>query len=292
MDTRFLATAMVLLAASAAGAQEAVDARRAAAPDGVVQIENPAGSVKVIGWERAEVAVTGTAGRGAEGVTLTGGGRRTHIEVETSGHPHSVSSQIEVHVPAGSRVEVESFAADVSVTGVTGAVSVECVNGNITVAGSTQEVAAQTVNGGVEVTGSPTRVNAESVNGPVTVRGGSGDVQANTVNGRLVVSGKGPYERAELETVSGSVLFEGSLASKAAVTIESVSGSVEIALPASVSADFNVSSFSGDVDNELGPSAERTNKYTTEKSLEFSTGGGGASVSINTLSGGIHIRKR
>ena len=87
MDTRFLAAAMLLLAAGVAGAQEAVDARHAAAPDGVVQIENPAGGVKVVGWDRAEVAVTGTAGRGAEGVTVTGGGRRTHVEVETSGHP-------------------------------------------------------------------------------------------------------------------------------------------------------------------------------------------------------------
>ena len=203
-----------------------------------------------------------------------------------------MTSQLEVHVPAGSRVEVESYAADVSVTGVTGAVTVECVNGSITVSGSTQEVDAQTVNGGVDVTGTATRVHAESVNGPVTIRGGSGEVQASTVNGRLVVSGKGPYERAELETVSGGMVFEGALGAHASVSMESVSGTAEIVLPANVSADFNVTSFSGGIENALGPAAERTSKYTTEKSLEFSTGGGGASISISTLSGGIQIRKR
>jgi DUF4097 and DUF4098 domain-containing protein YvlB len=292
MDTRFLPVVLLALVASTAGAQEPVDARHAAAADGIVRIENPAGSVKVVGWDRLEVAVTGTAGRGAEGVSIRGGGRRTNVEVETSGHPHSVQSNIEVRVPAGSRVEVESFASDVTVSGVTGAVSVECVNGNIDISGATQEVDASAVNGGVQVTGTATRVSAESVNGPVTVRGGSGEVQASTVNGRLVVSGRGPYERAELETVSGSVLFEGALSSQASVSIESVSGGVEIVLPASVSADFNVSTFSGNVANELGPPAERTNKYTTEKSLEFSTGSGGASVTISTLSGGIQLRKR
>jgi DUF4097 and DUF4098 domain-containing protein YvlB len=283
---------LLALLAGSAGAQEPVDARRAAAADGVVHIENPAGSVKVVGWDRAEVAVTGTQGRGAEGVSLRGGGRRTSVEVETMGHPHSVHSSIEVRVPAGSRVEVESFAADVTVTGVTGAVSVECVNGSIDISGARQEVTASSVNGGVQVSGGATRVSAESVNGPVTIHGGSGEVEASTVNGRLVVTGKGPYERAELETVSGSVLFEGALAGQASVNIESVSGSVEIVLPAGVSADFNVSSFSGDVVNELGPPAERTSKYTTEKSLDFSTGSGGASVSISTLSGGIQLRKR
>jgi DUF4097 and DUF4098 domain-containing protein YvlB len=292
MDTRFLPAVLLALAAGTAGAQEPVDTRRAAAADGVVHIENPAGSVKVVGWDRLEVSVSGTAGRGAEGVSIRGGGRRTNVEVETVGHPHSVHSNIEVRVPAGSRVEVESFASDVSVSGVTGAVSVECVNGNIEISGATQEVDASAVNGGVQVTGTATRVSADSVNGPVTVRGGSGDVQASTVNGRLVVSGRGPYERAELETVSGSVLFEGALAPQASVSIESVSGGVEVVLPASVAADFNVSTFSGDVTNELGPPAERTNRYTSEKSLEFSTGSGGASVSISTLSGGIQLRKR
>jgi DUF4097 and DUF4098 domain-containing protein YvlB len=292
MDTRFLPAMLLAFAAGTAGAQEPVDTRRAAAADGVVHIENPAGSVKVVGWDRLEVSVTGTAGRGAEGVSIRGGGRRTNVEVETVGHPHSVQSNIEVRVPAGSRVEVESFASDVTVSGVTGSVSVECVNGNIDVSGATQEVDVSAVNGGVQVTGTATRVSAESVNGPVTVRGGSGEVQASTVNGRLVVSGKGTYERAELETVSGSVFFEGGLAPQAAVSIESVSGSVEIVLPAAVSADFNVTTFSGNVANELGPPAERVNRYTSEKSLEFSTGSGGASVTISTLSGGIQLRKR
>ena len=54
--------AAVALAAlpAVAAAQERVNQTRPAPPDGVVQIENAAGSVRVIGWERAEVAVSGT----------------------------------------------------------------------------------------------------------------------------------------------------------------------------------------------------------------------------------------
>src|ERR1700736_4960161 len=88
---------------------EQVDKRQPAASDGLVEIENPAGSVRVIGWSKAEVAVTGNLGRGAH-LTFNGVPRRTHVEVEVEGNPHATSSDIEVHVPAGSRVSVESFA--------------------------------------------------------------------------------------------------------------------------------------------------------------------------------------
>ena len=293
MITRSLPGLVLLLAAaSAAGAQEKVDARRAAAADGVVHIENPGGSLRVIAWDRAEVTVTGTLGRGAEGVELSGGARRTRVEVQALGHPHSVDSNLEVHVPAGSRVEVESFSGNVAVNGVTGAVSVECVNGSISVSSGSGEITAETVNGAVEVTAPATRVRAESVNGAVTVRGGSGEVEASTVNGRLVVSGKGAFARAALDTVSGSVVFEGALAPQATLGIESVSGSVEVTLPAGVAADFKVTSFSGSIHNDLGPPAERISQHTGEKLLEFSTGGGGASVSVSTLSGSVALRKR
>ena len=72
--------------------------------------------------------------------------------------------------------------------------------------------------------------------------------------------------------------------------IESMSGSVTLLVPASVSADFDISTFSGSIDNDIGPSAERTSKFTPEKELSFSTGGGGATISIESFSGSIKIK--
>src|SRR4030095_2290408 len=68
-----------------AGGGERVDTRRAAAPDGAVELDGAGGSIRIIGWDRAEVAVTGTLGAGAEGLELSGGGRRTRILIETEG---------------------------------------------------------------------------------------------------------------------------------------------------------------------------------------------------------------
>ena len=75
---------------------------------------------------------------------------------------------------------------------------------------------------------------------------------------------------------------------------ESVSGAIELSLPASVAADFTLSTFSGTVDNELGPAIERASgrDNPSEKELSFTTGAGGATVTVHTLSGAIAIRKR
>jgi DUF4097 and DUF4098 domain-containing protein YvlB len=157
--------------------------------------------------------------------------------------------------------------------------------------GGSKEVDLQSVNGSVEVTSPATRVHAEAVNGSVTVREASGEVEASTVNGTLTVIG-GTFTRAQLETVSGRIIFEGALGKTATLSAESVSGSVELVLSAAVSADFSVSSFSGEIENELGPPPRKASRWTPGKELSFSTGSGGAKVSVETLSGNIRLRKR
>lgn len=273
-------------------AQQRLDEKRSASPDGVVEIDNSAGSIRVIGWNRAEVTVTGTLGQGAESLDLSGSSRHTQISVETEGrNPHGIVSDLEIHVPAGSRVEISTFAANVVVTDVTGAVTAEGVNSNISVSGASKEVSAQSVNGTVDVSGASGRVHAESVNGSVTLKGVSGSVEANTVNGRLMVTGGG-FQRAQLETVSGSLRFEGDVTKEGSVEAQTVSGGVDLVLPASISADFSLTTFSGDIQSDFGGAARRTSKFTSEKELEFSTGNGNAKVEVQTLSGAIVIKKR
>jgi DUF4097 and DUF4098 domain-containing protein YvlB len=286
-----IAIVLALAAPGLVWAQSKVEERRPAAPDGIVLIENADGSVRVIGWDKAEVLVTGTLGRRAEGLEIKGDGRRTRIEVVVDGPPHGVKNDLEIRVPAASRLHIESFGADITTADVKGPVRAESVNGSIAVAGGSREVDVQSVNGSVEVKSPATRVNAESVNGSVTIHDASGELAASTVNGRLLVVG-GAFDRAHLETVSGSISFEGGLGARATLEVETVSGEAELVLPADVSADFSVSTFSGDIENELGPPARKGSRYTPEKELSFSTGSGGASVSVQTLSGNVALRKK
>jgi DUF4097 and DUF4098 domain-containing protein YvlB len=272
-------------------AQTPVDEQKPAAPDGVVEIENLAGSVKVVGWSEAAVKVTGTLAAGAE-LDFDAAGSRTAIEVDVDdGDGMEAVSDLEIHVPAGSQVEIEGVRLDIEVTGVTGTVQAETVDGGITQSGAAREVSLQSVMGTVEVTGSRGQIQAETVNGSVTIRSSSGHLEASTVNGHLVVS-DGPFEQVALESVAGTVSFEAELAARGRLDVETVSGSVEVFVSPSFGADFAVSSFSGSIDNELGIGTVEQERFIPAKELKFSTGSGGARIRVETLSGSVHIRKR
>jgi DUF4097 and DUF4098 domain-containing protein YvlB len=290
MKRAALVLATLLAIPAGLAAQTTVDQKRPAAPDGNVSIENMAGSVKVTGWDRAEVQVKGSVGAGGE-LSFDGSGKRTHIEIEAEHNPMGVKSDLEVFVPAASVVEIEGFQATISITGVTGSVKAETVNGSITQAGATKHVELQSVNGDVDVTRATGRVKAESVNGSVALHEASGELEASTVNGKLQVLG-GSYDRAELESVSGALHFDAALGSRATLSVQTVSGPVELLLAPGTGAEFNVSSFSGRITNELGPAAVKSGKWTPQSELTFTTGSGGVRITIETLSGAVNIRKR
>lgn len=288
--------AAIVLAAVLAGpawlaAQTPVDQKRPAAPDAKVSIENMSGSVKVTGWDRAEVQVKGTLGAGAE-LRFDGPEKALDIAVEAEhGNPMKIKSDLEVFVPAGSSVSVEGVQATISVTGVTGSVSAETVNGTITQSGAARSVELESVNGSIELAKASGRIKAEAVNGSVSVRDASGELEASAVNGKVLVTG-GSFDRAKLESVAGNVRFEAGLSARATLSVESVSGTVDLFLPAGIGAEFSVSTFSGDIVNELGPAAEKTSKWTPGKELSFTTGSGGARITVETLSGSVNIRKK
>jgi DUF4097 and DUF4098 domain-containing protein YvlB len=267
MKNALIATLVLAGFAATTAAQTKVDERRPAAPDGTVEIENPAGAIRVVGWDKAEVAVTGTLGVGADGIEVAGKPARVRVEVRAT---PDVKSEIEVKVPAGSRVEVESIAASLSVTGVTGVLNAQTVSGGIAVAGGTKEAHVQTVSGAIELSGACPKVYTHSVSGQVVVKGASG----------------------EIGTVSGRLLFDADLAASGRLGASSVSGAVTLVLPAAVSAEFSVTSFSGEILNELGPEAKRAAPFLPSKELKFSTGTGGARVSVETVSGSVSLKKK
>src|SRR5260221_9250430 len=128
-NMRPAALLLTALLAAPLGAETPVDQRRPAALDGLVDIENMAGSIRVTGWDKAEIAVSGRLGRHASGLQFSGGPNRTRIEVEVEGNPHGVHSDLDIKVPAGGRLPIARFQATITVTGVTGTVKAETVNG-------------------------------------------------------------------------------------------------------------------------------------------------------------------
>ncbi|MGD1147739.1 MAG: DUF4097 family beta strand repeat-containing protein [Thermoanaerobaculaceae bacterium] len=281
----------VAAAAFPAVAQQRVDEKRPAAKDGVVEVHNVSGSVKVTGWDRDQVAVTGTLGKGTERLEFTGSGARTIIRVVLPTFAHHVDgSDLEIMVPLGSGLEVDTVSADITVGKVSGEVNLESVSGEITVAGAPKRFNAKTVSGDIEITAASAPGRAKSVSGGITLNGVQGDVEAGSVSGTISVKGDG-VSRTDIETTSGDIRFDAGLAKDGRLDAKTVSGSVELTLPAATIADFDVTTFSGNITNEFGPAAKRTSEYGPGRELSFSTGAGGRVVA-KSFSGNVHLRKK
>ena len=293
MKPRALLLTTVALLANTAAAQHQVDAKRPLVADGLVRIFVPQGSLRIMGWDRDTVQVTGSLDPAAE-LSIQGGevgGRRVKLAIE--GLPDDGQTrvaQLEVHVPEKSRVWVEGRGAEVEVSGVVGSLELHMGSGGIRVTGSPQEVNAESMSGAIEIAAQATLVRAGSASGVVTLRGVSGDLEVSTVSGNIAVTG-GTFQRAKVQSVVGNIQFTGDFDRGGSCTFESHSGKVELFLPATVAADFEVTTFLASVDNDFGAGLPRTPADARRKELSFSTNAGGAQVSIRTYRGGVVLRK-
>jgi hypothetical protein len=244
-------------------ADRPIDETVAADPDGEVSIELIAGSIHVIGWDRAEVQVTGTVGDDVEEVDISASGGDVSIEVELPDRDdddsedrsfNDADADLEIRVPAGCLLEVETISAGITVEDFSGA------------------------------------VDLESISGEVSIEGAPSEAEVATVSGRIVLSSDEPLNEGDFESVSGNIEVRAALAPGGDFSFESVSGNIELRLPGSTSADFDVETFSGRIENEFGPEAERDSELVPGKSLQFTTGGGDADVEIESFSGRIELR--
>ena len=282
---------LALAAAWPVAAQQKLDETRPASKDGVVEVHNVSGSVMVTGWNREEVAVTGTLGRGSERLEFTGSAARTEVRVVLPHFAHDVDdSDLEIKVPAGSRLEVSTVSATIGVGAVAGPVRLESVSGRITASGAPRRFDAKSVSGDIEIAAANAPGRASTVSGTVSLKGVEGEVEANSVSGTVDVSGAA-VSRAELQTTSGDIRFDAGLASGGRLDAKTVSGTVDLLLPAATAADFDVTTFSGQISNEFGPQARRASEYGPGRELSFSTGAGGRVVA-KSFSGSVHLRKR
>jgi hypothetical protein len=94
-----------------------------------------------------------------------------------------------------------------------------------------------------------------------------------------------------LFSVSGTVMFDGSIAINGRLSAESSSGSVELTLPRNTSATYELSTISADIDNDFGPPATRA-RNGSGVSLRFSVGSGGARIKGNSVSGSVILQGR
>ncbi len=259
MRTIRLALSLLVLATAPAVAGTPVDETRPASRDGAISIEMISGTLKVVGWDRNEMKLTGVLADDVENLKIGGGADSLSVEVIPRKHSSrrgGAGTQIEIRVPFDARIAVEVVAVTVSLEGLRGAVEAEAVSGEITMSGAFEEATA------------------------------------SLVSGNLTFRSDRPLRRGEFQTVSGRLDITTSLAKAARLTVEAFSGDVVLRLPADVSATFDVSTFSGGIENGFGSGEIRKSAVVPAKNLSFSVGSGDARVNIDAFSGHVRLLER
>ena len=299
------ALALVLPRAQAAPAASAdappvpINITRPLAADGTVSIDNGAGSIQVIAWDKPEVQVSGQQPAAAKPPTVESSASRFALRIRAkvkrcwlvvSCSTTLLPVRLTVYAPRGARLDLHSVTADLRAQGFNSPrLDAESVSGGITLSDA-RFVAARlhSVSGDMQLNAAIGRLDADNVSGDVHGAAlACSSVRATTVSGDISL-GCAQVNTAALKSVSGDLhLSLGALAPAGTVSLNTVSGDAHLGIPASVSARLDLGSLSGSIGGALpaGVSVQR-------RSVTGRFGSGDGSLRVETVSGDIRLQQR
>ncbi|MBC8366668.1 DUF4097 family beta strand repeat protein [bacterium] len=283
--TTILATAFALPATG----QEEINVTRELKADGRLSVDNLSGSVIVSGWDRNEVRITGTLGRGTERLDVDGNSKRLKVEVVLPRKARNIKgSHLEITMPRGAQLVVSTVSADIEVTDLRGELSLQSVSGQIDVKADPKSMEAESVSGDLDLISSSDEFDLQTISGDIILHTkGSREINIDTISGDVELISD-VVKRLSFESISGDLDFSGQIETRG--RFHSQSGDLFLIFTGEPDAEFEIGTFSGDIRNAFGPEAKKSNRFNLGKTLEFTAGNGNASIEIESFSGDIKIR--
>lgn len=281
---------LALILPAVANAGEAINELRSMPEDGQISIDNLAGSVEIEAWDRAEVEIRGELGDDVEEFEVTESSAGIRIRVHNKHNSRNIDgTELELRIPAGAGVEIETVSADIELEGSRGKIiRVNTVSGDIVMHASPQRIDLHSVSGDVEFSGAVSRSSIETVSGEITLHGLNGELVVSTVSGDVSLT-DGLFDQARFEAVSGDLKLELALKDGGRLASDSMSGDLMLRLPQDQQGRFSAQTFSGSIQSDFGKSA-RVSRGPGSL-LEYDEGSNGASIRLESFSGDIHIRR-
>lgn len=259
--------------------------------NGSVELGLISGSIKVSAWNRNQVRVVASTSGGA---TLDFDATSSHVDLGVN-HRWSRgdgggSATYDVTVPTGARVTLDAISGSITAVGVHGGIDANSISGAVQLRDAGAGVSVESVSGSVTVVGVSGDVKVEAVSGDIQVSNVSGTASAESVSGDVNLTNvRGTRVRAN--SVSGSVVYAGSLNPVGRYEFETHSGSTRLQLAPGASAVISVDTYSGSVANQYPGAVRRSEGDPDEErtSYRYTIGRGNARVSISTFSGRVQI---
>jgi hypothetical protein len=233
---------------------EKIDRSMAVDPQAIVTLCVASGTLKVRGWDKNEIHVRSVDAAQIEFKRIdkikdtTKPASRVDVMVldrSSAANPRldcQAVASVEMEVPAGATVQVQTRDGDITITGVAGAYA-GSQNGDIVIERATKLVEAGSVGGSIFLKDSSGRVNLSSAGGVVEVMNVrpsmdedtlevgtvSGDIQLNRVSNSKVTA----------KTVNGTVTMTGPLAKSGWYSFTNMAGDVVLGMPHDASFRLN-----------------------------------------------------
>lgn len=272
-------------------AQQKVDLRRAVAKDVYVRVNGAFASLKVTGWQKDSLVLTGTLPKearlegGVGGTSTTPAtGAKFYIEAPSTA---TLTGSLELFVPEGATVWAKSGSAKIDVTGISGGLDLNIIGGSILVSGKPRELNIESMDGDVTVSGEPTWMRAKTASGNITVRGSCTDLGITTVSGIVSVR-DGLFERTRIETVTGNVTFGAGVSRAGTLLIDSHSGTIEM-LIGKASLDVEATTITGSITNSVTTRRPTPGREGRGEELTLNLGTGDARATLRSFKGNIRL---
>ena len=279
-----------------AGARSAVERRYAIASDASIRIGGAISTLRIIGWDRDSLVITGSVPAGWRfdgGVASPQMGRsrgaKFFIDAASDIYPNAAS--LELRVPNRARVWAKSGSGDIEVSGVTGGLDLNIVGGSVTVSSTPRELNIESMDGAVRVQAGASWLRVKTATGNVEVRGGSDDAGISTVSGTVRIA-DGRYERGKLETVTGDVIFQGEVGYKGSIDITTHSGGIELRLPPKPNLELDAATVTGTIENGVTSSRPIAGREGRGMELGFSSGTSDTRIVVRSFKGNLTLKPR
>lgn len=241
--------------------------------------------------------------RGIDGTTgaVRGGGNR--FQLRTTGVGLTLNARddarrrtdddgpLELDVPRGVRLLVNTSSGDVVLRDLTGDVEVHTASGDISVENASGRVLVETLSGDVSVQGAPAAVRVTTASGDIAMRGVRGDVEVHTTSGTVRVDGP-RITRALVENFSGDVVIEGDLDASARLQLRTHNGDIVVHVPTDAKGQLELSTINGELTGAgpitLLPGSIAPRGGRSTRRYEFN-GGGPLQLDISTFNGDVRI---
>jgi DUF4097 and DUF4098 domain-containing protein YvlB len=276
--TRFLAIAIILMAASSADAAEKTfDRTFAVSPGGVLTVDADSASVQVSGGDTNQVIVHMTARASEEelasmkldavqnGNEVTVTARRKEKGSWFNWRSWNNEGQIQVTVPRRYTVSVRTGGGSVELRGTTGPAKLNTSGG---------DVSAKNVTGDVELRTSGGTIHVDTIRGDVDADTSGGDVKLLQVDGKIRGNTSGGSVRCSL------------VGTNRGISVRTSGGDIEVTVPRATTGNVEATTSGGEITSDL-PIATTSVK---EGRLAGSLNGGGQPINAHTSGGSIRLR--